>query len=149
MQEQPHWERGYRCHGFWIGIKRIGHISLSPEHYKPLICSWSFSLPHDDAVSGQAPNVRKAKQLVERAYKQYRRVDKFKAGQLYEVLDDWASATSPFFRIQNARYELRAGETIRFKCPNMGYAVFYDTAGKVVYLKPKLAFRIVGRIYED
>lgn len=65
----PHWERGYRCHGFWLGTKRIGFIGLTPEHYKPLICFWSLDIPKQNFMTGETNNVRKAKQLVEHAYK--------------------------------------------------------------------------------
>lgn len=27
------WERGYRCHGLWIGNKRIARVSLGPRKF--------------------------------------------------------------------------------------------------------------------
>ena len=28
---EPHWERGFRCHGYWIGGNRVGCVSLPPR----------------------------------------------------------------------------------------------------------------------
>jgi hypothetical protein len=66
---EPHWEHGYRCYGYWLENRRIGFIGLSPEHYKPLIVSWTFDIPNDSFEYGIVSNVRKAKQIIEHIYK--------------------------------------------------------------------------------
>lgn len=69
--QMPHWERGYRCHGYWLGVERIGFVSLSPEGFKPLHVSWLVNLPNGKKDEGSCTNVRKGKQLVEKAYREY------------------------------------------------------------------------------
>jgi hypothetical protein len=68
---KPVWIRGYRCHSLRMNGIRIGFVRLSVEHRKPVIVSWSFNLPFDDAQKGTCGNVRKGKQLVNRAYAAY------------------------------------------------------------------------------
>jgi hypothetical protein len=28
MNDVPHWEHGYRCHGYWLNGERIGFIGI-------------------------------------------------------------------------------------------------------------------------
>jgi hypothetical protein len=67
---EPHWEHGYRCHGFWFGRTRIGFIGLTPYWFRkrPEV-SWSFDLPSSGARSGAEKSVIKAKHLIEQAYR--------------------------------------------------------------------------------
>jgi hypothetical protein len=72
------------------------------------------------------------------------KVNEFKANQKYEVLKDWSEEIDPFFRSKNVRHELKKGELVRFRSPNLGKAEFVDSGGKLIFLNPKVAFRIIG-----
>lgn len=67
---EPRWEKSRRRHGYWWGLERVGFIGvyrsgcLSKYH-------WSFDLPADEARSGRADTLRKAKRCVERAHAEY------------------------------------------------------------------------------
>ena len=69
------WERGYRNHGLWQDGQRIAYIGLSVEHRKPLIVSWSFDLPHDNAQRGTCNTVRQAKAAINKALASYRKAN--------------------------------------------------------------------------
>ena len=62
----PHWERGYRVHGYWIGNVRIGWVGLPPGRgtWKQLGYGWGLDKP---VVEGREPSLQKAKQAVEKA----------------------------------------------------------------------------------
>lgn len=62
----PVWERGFRCHGYWLGNNRVGFVGLTPPMKNPTVYTWS--LPSDEALTGQCLSLRNAKRLVERAY---------------------------------------------------------------------------------
>ena len=79
MQDQvndarPRWEHGYRCHGYWLGEKRVGFVGIGPSGFwtEKDGYSWNFDLPEFDAKKGTAKSLREAKKAVEEAYKQYR-----------------------------------------------------------------------------
>lgn len=65
----PHWEHGYRCHGFWLGTERIGFIGLPHTPANRDEYRWSFDLPRFDSVKGRTKTLREAKKNVEKAYK--------------------------------------------------------------------------------
>lgn len=60
-----HWERGWRCHGYWINSERIGYVALSPPGFK-VIYTWGLS----ETDKGKESSLKKAKLLVERAHKE-------------------------------------------------------------------------------
>lgn len=71
MTETPHWERGMRGHGYWIGTRRLGYVSLPPRGYKvlggPLLYSWGVDGIRGEGWEGTARRLDTAKQAVERA----------------------------------------------------------------------------------
>lgn len=62
----PHWEHGYRCHGYWSEDgSRLGVVSLGPRNLWDGVYRWWIdSRPND---THEAPNLRSAKRAVERA----------------------------------------------------------------------------------
>lgn len=64
----PHWEHGWRCHGFWLGGRRVGYIGLTPPGQKP-VYSWSLDWPRDSVAKGVEGDLRAAKRLVEGHYR--------------------------------------------------------------------------------
>lgn len=72
---EPHWERGYRCHGFWVGNVRWGLVSIGPagttlasrDGYQ-----WEFfpdgSTARKPHTTGYARTLREAKRMVEAVY---------------------------------------------------------------------------------
>lgn len=70
QNNQPVWEHGIRCHGYWLGIKQVGFVGLTPPMVKPVMYTWSLNVPYYEAVKGQCLSLRKAKSLVEQAYAQ-------------------------------------------------------------------------------
>jgi hypothetical protein len=72
---KPQWEHGYRCHGYWLGVKRVGYVGLcpytgGPENVKDNGYGWGVSVHgtgHDDA-KGRTRTLRAAKRAVEREY---------------------------------------------------------------------------------
>lgn len=56
------WERGYRCHGFWEGIKRIAVISLGPYGFWDGVYNWEID---ETRQSGEELTLKKAKIKVE------------------------------------------------------------------------------------
>lgn len=67
---QPHWEHGYRCHGYWLGLERLGFVGLPPRFATAATYGygWSFGAPGDKEVSGRTRTLRAAKKAVEQAY---------------------------------------------------------------------------------
>ena len=70
QNNQPVWEHGIRCHGYWLGIKQVGFVGLTPPMVKPTVYTWSLNIPHYEAVKGKCLSLRQAKRFVERAYAQ-------------------------------------------------------------------------------
>lgn len=69
---EPVWEHGYRCHGYWLGDRQIGRVSIGPRGWWKPSDGYSWCLQSD---SLQHPPVRKpcmtlaaAKRAVEREY---------------------------------------------------------------------------------
>ena len=78
MMDEPHWERGFRCHGYWNGDKRVGWVGLPPRlpslNSRAKTDGYRWGLDSDDL---QTPPQRKsfktlkaAKRAVDRAYHQ-------------------------------------------------------------------------------
>jgi hypothetical protein len=70
---QPHWEHGYRCHGYWLGVKRIGYVSIGPGRgaARKYGYRYSFDLPTSEFLLGQSKSLIVAKKAVELAWKRY------------------------------------------------------------------------------
>lgn len=77
--EHPHWEHGYRCHGYWLGTTRWGFVGIGPPGFPPNDppYGWSFDewglIKQDEHYSpdhkGHAKTLRAAKRKVEAAYR--------------------------------------------------------------------------------
>lgn len=65
----PVWERGYRCHGYWLGNTRVGHVGLTPRGF-PVVYSWSLDNP-TAAASGECATLRATKRRVEAAFRKH------------------------------------------------------------------------------
>jgi hypothetical protein len=64
MTESPHWERGYRSHGYWRGdIVRLGRVTLPPRGTAPFDYSWEVD---GTELQGKAKTLETAKHIVER-----------------------------------------------------------------------------------
>lgn len=73
MSEQPHWEHGMRCHGYWLGLERAAFIHLTPrlpEHSTRYL--WSVGYPGPRQPTGEAKTLAQAKRAVETAYREGR-----------------------------------------------------------------------------
>lgn len=70
MKEIPRWERGWRVHGYWLGMLRVGWVGKPPgrncakEGY-----SWHLSCPDRKEIEGKAATLKQAKKMVERHYR--------------------------------------------------------------------------------
>lgn len=73
---EPHWERGYRSHGFWSGMKRVGFIGLGPRGFPAdaLPYGWYLEWPKDNTEQGRTKTLEQAKRAVERAYELRKRL---------------------------------------------------------------------------
>lgn len=63
MANKPHWEHGYRCHGYWLGLERLARVSLPPRGTKPMDYGWCLD---DYSQEGRTDSLRKAKRIIER-----------------------------------------------------------------------------------
>ena len=50
--EEPHWEHGWRSHGFWIGNHRVGYVGLTPPGFT-VAYSWSLDWPRREIARGE------------------------------------------------------------------------------------------------
>jgi hypothetical protein len=71
----PHWEHGYRCHGYWLGVVRWGFIGITAHRFGRIDgYGWEFH-PHgivsQNPVRGTTKTLRAAKRAVEREYEKY------------------------------------------------------------------------------
>ena len=73
-------------------------------------------------------------------------VEEFKGGRWYEVIEDYDIPVTPLFKLKTMCYELRRGDELRFRGPNLGRAEFFTVDGRLVILRPKVAFRVVGKL---
>jgi hypothetical protein len=69
---EPHWEHGYRCHGYWLGNRRIGFIGICSGRGAAAKYGygWSMDYPRDKAAFGRSMRLRSARRAVERAYRE-------------------------------------------------------------------------------
>lgn len=63
----PHWERGYRCHGYWIGNERIGFVALTPRGPWPTEYHWGMDC-QPNSPSVKAKSLHDGKRSVEKTY---------------------------------------------------------------------------------
>ena len=67
--QEPHWERGYRCHGYWNRKERVGHVGLSPRiPDEKTVYSWAVEEGGVPISEGTELTLRAAKRAVERRY---------------------------------------------------------------------------------
>lgn len=71
MSESPRWRRGYRCHGLWVGLKRVGFIGLPPGRFGLRQYGYGWFSDVTDA-EGTAKTLREAKQTIEREYRKWK-----------------------------------------------------------------------------
>ena len=74
-QEDPHWEHGYRCHGYWLGLVRIGAVGIGPfsGDAKRDGYGWTFRNPNTSAdTDGREATLRKAKRQVEKLWRDFK-----------------------------------------------------------------------------
>lgn len=72
MTDSPKWERGFRCHGYWIGVKHVGWVRLP---CRPGRCSvegygWGVVNRTGGYIEGTVFTLREAKRKVEAVYKE-------------------------------------------------------------------------------
>ena len=77
----PHWHQGYRCYTYSLDGRSIGYISLAPLHTIPMSYRWSLDVPFTENVHGETRQLKRAKEMVERAYREYLE----RLGQVAEV----------------------------------------------------------------
>lgn len=69
----PVWEHGYRCHGYWIGITRVGWVSIGPRPNRVEITGHSWGVVHPVTggyIEGRCLTLRRAKRAVEKKYRE-------------------------------------------------------------------------------
>lgn len=62
--DSPRWEHGYRCHGLWQGMKRLGRVSLGPPGLWDGLYRWDLD---DGGTSGTTKSLRAGKRAVEKS----------------------------------------------------------------------------------
>lgn len=67
---RPVWEHGYRCHGYWLGTRRVGSVGLTPR-VGPLRYIWTVF-----GATGTTARLAAAKRKVERLWN---RVETYRA----------------------------------------------------------------------
>jgi len=68
---EPHWEHGYRCHGYWLGLQRVGCVTLPSNrvlNYKRIYSAY-VDTPLPYTALGERRTLPAAKRLVEKAYR--------------------------------------------------------------------------------
>jgi hypothetical protein len=80
--DELHWEHGYRCHGYWLGVVRWGVVSIHAHRFGkvPTKDGYGWELTPDGIahnkpspkLSGTADTLRQAKRAVEKAYQAWR-----------------------------------------------------------------------------
>jgi hypothetical protein len=72
VMNEPHWEHGHRCHGYWLDMDRIGFIGIPPGRgaATKFGYGWEFGRPgHDSYVEGRTKTLKAAKRAVEKEYR--------------------------------------------------------------------------------
>jgi len=73
VSETPKWERGWKCHGYWIGTKQVARVSRFRKSGRRT-SSYSWKVWKDPSAaaafaSGECDGLTKAKQMVVAEYK--------------------------------------------------------------------------------
>lgn len=71
MSERPHWEHGFRCHGYWIGLDRVGWVSIGPRPNRVEITGYSWGVVHPLTaayIEGRSVRLKQAKRAVEKLW---------------------------------------------------------------------------------
>lgn len=70
---EPHWERGSRCHGYWVGMHRVGFIGFGHARgdASRYGYEWSYDQPIIEAARGSEVTLSAAKRRVEAAHRRY------------------------------------------------------------------------------
>ncbi len=68
---EPHWEHGLRCHGYWIGLDRIGFVGLPPRFAPAKVhgYGWVFG-SGQNPKQGRTKTLRQAKKIIEKLHKE-------------------------------------------------------------------------------
>lgn len=70
----PIWEKGYRCHGYWLKTVRLGAVTLPPPGFGPIDdYGWTFKDPKDrtgKVHDGRCKTLREGKAIVEQLYRE-------------------------------------------------------------------------------
>jgi len=78
--DEPHWEHGKRCHGYWLGLTRWGFVGLAPRGQGGVKANgygWEFmpnGIVRNDPLPehrGRTTTLRAAKRVVELCYRQF------------------------------------------------------------------------------
>lgn len=71
----PKWERGYRCHGFWLGQVQVGRVGIGPKHLWTPADGYSWVVWKQGCVTcvteaeGTLPTLAEAKRRVELVFR--------------------------------------------------------------------------------
>lgn len=70
---KPVWERGFRCHGYWVGVDRVGAVALPPGQnwgtpQRLIYRCWIDCKPDE---IWEYKTLRAAKRRVEEEYKRH------------------------------------------------------------------------------
>lgn len=76
LETTPHWEHGFRCHGFWVGTTQVGRVSIGPRRlwtpkdgYGCLL--WLLFDRTGGVKEWKEATLAAAKRAVERAYRRH------------------------------------------------------------------------------
>jgi len=73
VSEQLHWEHGYRCHGYWRGLERVGCVTLPSNrvlNYERIYSAY-IDTPNPYTELGTRHTLAAAKRLVEQELKKH------------------------------------------------------------------------------
>jgi hypothetical protein len=67
---EPHWERGHRCHGYWIDNFRVAVVGYPPPpgKAKDIGYTWFVQVPGLGEEEGWAATLNAAKRAVEKKF---------------------------------------------------------------------------------
>ncbi len=72
LAQTPHWERGYRSHGYWLGSERVGWVTRPPGKMTGQDYGWRYDWSDGARSEGRSPSLRQAKRMVEQIYQKDR-----------------------------------------------------------------------------
>ena len=66
---EPKWQHGYRCHGYWIELSRVGIVSIPPGAKASVYgYDWAVEVPLLATKTGWSPTLIAAKRAVEKMF---------------------------------------------------------------------------------